>query len=48
MLMSLSQQQKRQKEQTLTYNSGLTGKTTVGVFGFNTGMTLKEYYVEKR
>ena len=35
-------------EQVLTYNSSFTGKTTVGVFGFNTGMTLKEYYVEKR
>lgn len=34
--------------QALTYNSSFTGKTTVGVFGFNTGMTLKEYYVEKR
>ena len=34
--------------QALTYNSSLTGKTTVGVFGFNTGMTLKEYYVEIR
>lgn len=34
--------------QVLTYNSSFTGKTTVGVFGFNTGMTLKEYYVEKK
>lgn len=34
--------------QALTYNSSFTGKTTVGVFGFNTGMTLKEYYVEKK
>lgn len=34
--------------QALTYNSSFTGKTTVGVFGFNTGMTLKEYYVERR
>lgn len=34
--------------QALTYNSSFAGKTTVGVFGFNTGMTLKEYYVEKR
>lgn len=34
--------------QALTYNSSFTGKTTVGMFGFNTGMTLKEYYVEKR
>ena len=34
--------------QVLTYNSSFTGKTTVGVFGFNTGMILKDYYVEKR
>ena len=34
--------------QVLTYNSSFTGKTTVGVFGFNTGMELKDYYVEKR
>lgn len=34
--------------QAFTYDSSFTGKTTVGVFGFNTGMTLKEYYVEKR
>ena len=34
--------------QALTYNSSFKGKTTVGVFGFNTGMTLKEYYVERR
>ena len=32
----------------LTYHSSLTEEATVGVFGFNTGMTLKEYYVEKR
>ena len=32
----------------LTYHSSLTEEATVGVFGFNTGMTLKEYYVERR
>ena len=32
----------------LSYASSFEGNSTVGVFGFNTGMTLKEYYVEKR
>ena len=32
----------------LAYDSALSGNATVGVFGINTGMTLKEYFVNKK
>ena len=32
----------------LYHDSAITGNTTVGVFGFNTGMELKEYFVDKK